>query len=232
VVPRKPRFYLPGVPVHVVQRGNNCQPIFFESDDYRAYLEWLHEALKRYGCALHAYVLMTNHVHLLLSPETRHGVSRLIQYVGRYYVPYINCAYGRSGTLWEGRYKANLLQDERYLLACMRYIELNPVRAGMVKSAAHHRWSSYRANAQGKEDALITTHARYRALGRSRAAAREAYRALFKERIDSELIEDIRAAWQSGTPLGNDRFREAIESALKTKVGYARQGRPRRGGND
>jgi putative transposase len=211
-----------------VQRGNNRQPIFFEAGDNRAYLDWLQEGLERYDCALHAYVLMTNHVHLLLSPKDRQAIGRLIQYVGRRYVPYINHAYGRTGTLWEGRYKASLVQDERYLLACMRYIELNPVRAGMVKSAAQYRWSSYRANAQGREDGLITAHERYRALGRSIGARRARYRALFKGRGDKEGLETIRSAWRSGTPLGNDRFRATIEQALQTKVGYAKRGRPRK----
>ena len=137
-MPRKPRFQLPGIPAHVVQRGNNRQAIFFDDADHRAYLSWLHEGLKRYGCELHAYVLMTNHVHFLLTPDTRDGISRLIQYVGRHYVPYINHSYGRTGTLWEGRYKASLVQEEHYLLMCMRYIEMNPVRAQMVRSPAQY----------------------------------------------------------------------------------------------
>ncbi len=108
---------LPGVPIHVVQRGNNRRPVFFEPSDYRAYLDWLHEAMKRTGCVLHAYVLMTNHIHLLLTPEVSQAIGRLVQQLGRHYVPYINRRCGRSGTLWEGRYKANLIQDERYILS-------------------------------------------------------------------------------------------------------------------
>src|SRR5690348_7286923 len=157
-MPRKPRFQVPGVPAHVVQRGNNRQAIFFESSDYAAYLNWLREGLKRYGCELHAYALMTNHVHLLMTPDSRDAISRTMQYVGRHFVPYINFSYGRTGTLWEGRYKASLVQEEHYLLLCMRYIEMNPVRAGMVKSPSHYRWSSYRSNAQGQEDPLVTAH--------------------------------------------------------------------------
>jgi putative transposase len=131
-MPRKPRFYLPGIPAHVVQRGNCRQATFFSDDDYAAYLNWLHEGAQQHGCAIHAYVLMTNHVHLLVTPAQSESISRLIQYVGRHYVTYVNHTYRKSGTLWEGRHKGCLVSSEEYLLACMRYIELNPVRAGMV----------------------------------------------------------------------------------------------------
>ena len=226
-MPRKPRFVLPGVPLHVVQRGNNRDPIFFDESDYAAYLKWLGEAAERYGCAVHAYVLMTNHVHVLVTPGDSDGVSRMMQYLGRKYVPYINHSYGTTGTLWEGRFKASLIDAEGYLFSCMRYIELNPVRAAMVKSPAHYRWSSYRANAQGKEDALITPHARYLALGRTAEARSEAYRALFKSSLSEAELTDLRAAWQTGTPLGNERFKEKIETKLGVRVGYAARGRPK-----
>lgn len=227
-MPRKPRFQMPGLPAHVVQRGNNRQAIFFESSDYAAYLSWLGEGLERYGCELHAYVLMTNHVHLLVTPESRDGIGRLLQYVGRHYVPYINHSYGRTGTLWEGRYKASMVQEEHYLLCCMRYIELNPVRAGMVRSPAHYRWSSYRANAQGHEDKLVTTHDRYRGLSRNSTERQAVYRDLFRSVLEPGELKEVRAAWLTGTPLGNDRFRADIERALKTKVGQAHRGRPKK----
>lgn len=227
-MPRKPRFFLPNTPVHVVQRGRSREPVFFEDSDYRAYLEWLTEAATRYPCAIHAYVLMTNHIHILLSPRQPEGVSRLMQYVGRRYVPYINHTYGTSGSIWEGRYKASLIQDEPYLLTCMRYIELNPVRAHMTPAPRYYRWSSYRANAQGKEDRLITPHPLYTRLARTNARRLEAYRALFKAPIDENVLTDLRAAWQTGTPLGNDHFKVQIERTLKTKVGQARRGRPKR----
>jgi REP-associated tyrosine transposase len=130
-MPRKPRMFVPGLPAHIIQRGNNRQAIFFKASDYRRYLTLLHEARDRYGCAINAYVLMTNHVHLLLTPDETTSVSRIMQYVGRKYVPYINLKYGRSGTLWEGRFKASLVQSSRYLLACYRYIELNPGYKGV-----------------------------------------------------------------------------------------------------
>ncbi len=227
-MPRKPRFYLKGVPCHIVQRGNNREPIYFEKEDYLSYLEWLEEALIRYECEIHAYVLMTNHVHLLITPNTKKGISQTMQYVGRHYVPYINHMYGRSGTLWEGRYKASLIESESYLLTCMRYIELNPVRANMVKSPGQYKWSSYQSNATQKEDPLLTQHPKYKALGRTKQQRKHAYRELFRHHIDDKDLHNIRECWQSGTPLGNDRFRAKIEQRLKTKVGQTQRGRPRK----
>lgn len=225
-MPRKPRFHLPGVPLHIVQRGNNRQAVFFADDDYSAYLGWLKQAAERYGCDVHAYVLMTNHVHLLVSPATAEGASRMMQYLGRYYVLHVNRQYGRSGTMWEGRYKASLVQSEEYLLACYRYIELNPVRAGMVSEPAEYPWSSYHFHALGKEDALIRPHPQYISLGRSRPARHGAYQRLFGGDSDEVRLNEIRSAWRTGTPLGNDRFRDEVEAALGRKVGCARPGRP------
>lgn len=203
-MPRKPRFYLPGIPVHIVQRGHSREPVFFETGDYQAYLNWLEEASKRYKCDIHAYVLMTNHIHILATPAEKKGVSRMMQYIGRRYVPYINHTYGTSGSIWEGRYKASLIHDEEYLMSCMRYIELNPVRAAMVKSPGGYRWSSYGANALGKRDEIIQEHPLYKALGRNSDQRRVAYKALFRTHVDEEELNKIRASWQTGTPLGND----------------------------
>jgi putative transposase len=225
-VPRKPRFYLPDVPVHIVQRGHSRESVFFEADDYSAYLSWLQEAAERYGCAIHAYVLMTNHIHILATPDSKNSISLMMQYVGRQYVPYINYTYGTSGTIWEGRYKASMIHDEEYLLTCMRYIELNPVRADMVKSPGAYRWSSYRANAQGAESQLVQPHPLYLALDRTRQRRVDAYKALFKAHLDDDVLTDIRSALQTGTPLGNESFRKKIEAKLKCKVGYTRRGRP------
>lgn len=225
-MPRKPRFYLPEVPVHIVQRGHSQEAVFYEEADYRAYLDWLEEAAERYDCAVHSYVLMTNHIHILATPSTLDGVSRMMQYIGRRYVPYINDIHGSSGTLWEGRYKASLIQEETYLLACMRYIELNPVRAKVVRHPRDYRWSSYRANAEGRQDSVLSPHALYLALARREQERKQAYRALFKDHMDQQQIDEISAAWQTGTPLGNNRFKVQIETKLKTKVGQARRGRP------
>jgi len=225
-LPRKPRFFLPNVPVHITQRGHSRAPVFFENADYFAYLKWVEEAADRYECDIHAYVLMTNHVHFLVTPNNKQSVSQMMQHIGRCYTPYINYTYGTSGSIWEGRFKASLIQDEQYLLTCMRYIELNPVRANMISNPAQYRWSSYRCNAQGKENQLITQHSLYQRLGRTKHDRCESYKALFKAHLDPEDLMGIRASLQTGTPLGNDYFKEQIEKKLKTKVGQARRGRP------
>jgi len=224
---RKPRFFLPNVPVHAIQRGNNRQAIFFDDADYKAYLNWLKVAADKYSCKIHSYILMTNHVHLLVTPETSDGLSRLFQYVGRFYVSYINKTYGRTGTLWEGRYKANIVEEARYLLNCSRYIELNPVRAGMVKSPEKYRWSSYKTNALGVEDSLLTPHPLYLQLGSKDGVRWLAYQELFKTSLDTSVLDDLRASLQSGTPLGSDKFKDKVEQVLKVKVGQVKRGRPR-----
>lgn len=227
-MPRKRRFFLPDVPTHVVQRGNNHQAVFFDDDDYRAYLNWLGGAASANGCAIHAYALMTNHVHLLVTPSERDAVSATLQDLGRHYVPYINRCYQRTGTLWEGRFRASMVQEEDYLLTCYCYIELNPVRAAMVELPEDYPWSSYRANAMGAADPLVTAHPLYLALGATPEARREAYRAIFATHLDPDLVRDLRACLQTGTPLGNDRFRAQIEQALGVKVGHSTRGRPRK----
>ena len=225
-MPRKPRIFVPGVPMHIVQRGHSREPVFFDNQDYQTYHYWLGQGAERYGVVLHAYVLMTNHVHLLGTPSKYTSITRMMQYIGRHYVPYINHTYGTSGSIWEGRYKASLVHDDEYLLSCMRYIELNPVRANMVRSPAHYRWSSFRCNGLAKADSLISTHPLYMALGKTHQSRLTAYKSLFNAHLDQGVIEDIRAAWQTGTPLGNDYFRQRIENKLKCKVGQARRGRP------
>lgn len=227
-MPRKSRFFLPGIPVHIVQRGNNRQPVFFDDNDYRVYLDWLAEAVGQGECAIHAYVLMTNHIHLLITPTERAAISTALQALGRRFVPYINQRYGRTGTLWEGRFKANLVQDEGYLLACYRYIELNPVRARMVQHPEDYPWSSYHANALGRHDPLLSPHALYLRLADDALERQSAYRDLLAAEIDPEILRDVRACLQSGTPLGNDRFRSQIEQALGVNVGQSTRGRPRK----
>ncbi|MCU7930505.1 MAG: transposase [Candidatus Thiodiazotropha sp. (ex Codakia rugifera)] len=226
-MPRKPRFYLPGIPAHVIQRGNSRQPVFFESDDYQAYLAWLKEGADKHGCTIHAYCLMTNHVHLLLTPESPEAISKTIQFVGRQYVPYINHTYGKSGTLWEGRHKGCVIDSDAYLLTCMRYIELNPVRAGMVQKPIDYRWSSYRGNATQYTDKLTTPHALYRQLAQDLLCRQFTYRELFRNVLEADQVHAIRATVQTGTPLGNTRFCVQIEKQLKCKVGQARRGRPK-----
>lgn len=225
-MPRKPRFYLPDMPVHIVQRGHNRQPVFFEKDNYQAYLHWLNQAAQRYHCSVHAYVLMTNHIHILASPAKQDSISLMMQHLGRHYVPYVNHNYGSSGTLWEGRYKACAIHDDEYLLTCMRYIELNPVRARMARTPAGYQWSSYHYNARGKQNSLVTPHALYQALGKTQKQRLNAYSALFKSHIDQVEMDIIRTSWQSGTPLGNDAFKASIQARLNCNIGKLGRGRP------
>lgn len=210
-MPRLPRYVIPGQPQHIIQRGNNRDVIFAGEMDYQFYLEKLEESSQRHQCELHAYVLMTNHVHLLITPHTEEGISKLMQSLGRYYVQYFNYTYSRSGTLWEGRYRATLIDSERYLLTCMRYIELNPVRADMVGHPSKYPYSSYRHNALGKENDLLTPHRLYRRLGATPAERQTAYRALFRAHISEETLREIRDATNKAWALGNDRFRQKIE---------------------
>lgn len=225
-MPRKPRAYLAGVPCHIIQRGNNRDTCFYSVSDYLFYLDCLHNACIRYRVALHAYVLMTNHVHLLMTPDTAEGISQVMQSLGRRYVQYINYKRCRSGTLWEGRHKASLVDAEAYLLTCMRYIELNPVRANMVKHPADYRWSSHRSNALGKDSPLITPHACYLALSHNAERRLQTYRGLFEERLHSRDIHRIRNATQFCMPLGNEQFKQHVEATLSRPMGFAKRGRP------
>ncbi len=176
---RLARYFVEGQPQHLIQRGNNREPIFVVDGDYRFYLKCLQEAAERHGCAIHAYVLMTNHTHLLATPETESSLPKTMQSVGRRYVQYFNFTYSRTGTLWEGRYKATVVDSEAYLLTCMRYIELNPVRAGMVEDPSNYPWSSYGANALGAHDKLCTPHSLYKRIGRNADERQVGYRELF-----------------------------------------------------
>lgn len=173
-------------------------------------------------------MLMTNHVHLLVTPGTANAISLLIQDIGRYFVPYINKTYQRRGSLWEGRHKSHILESEVYFLTCMRYIEINPVRAAMVDHPAKCRWSSYAANAQGVSNAVIQPHALYLALGSTPLARQAVYRGLFEKSITPDEIDLIRASLHSGTQLGNDRFKQHIASAIGCTVGFTRRGQPAR----
>jgi putative transposase len=209
---RLPRLYLPGCSQHIIQRGNNREACFFDEADYKAYLSFLKDAAEKYRVAVHAYVLMTNHVHLLVTPSDEHGVSRMMQAQGRKYVQYFNYTYARTGTLWEGRYKSTLVDAENYLLTVYRYIELNPVRAGMVVHASEYPWSSYQGNALGKSIQLLTPHELYIQLGKADEERQSAYRALFRGRMPERDLTAIREATNKAWVLGSDRFRAQIEA--------------------
>ncbi len=227
-MPRRARITLPNVPLHLIQRGNNRQACFFADEDYRFYLDWLAEYAEKTDCRVHAYVLMTNHVHLLLSPGHAGAAGALMKALGQRYVQYVNRIYRRSGTLWEGRFRSCPTQEETYLLACQRYIELNPVRAGMVEHPAEYPWSSYRANAQGEADALLKPHRLYQALGRDAADRQAAYRELFRHELESGLVDEIRRATNGNFALGNERFAAQVSLALDRRVVPGKSGRPRR----
>ena len=220
------RYFLPDQPLHVIQRGNNRQAIFFSEEDHGHYRDWLAAAALDHGCAVHAYVLMTNHVHLLVTPRAADSLPRTMQSLGRRYVRYVNEAYGRTGTLWEGRYRAAPIESEAHLLACARYIELNPVRARMVGHPRDYPWSSYAANARGVADPLVAHHEIYERLGNAPAERQKAYCALFRGAVDDDFADALRAATNGGWALGDARFKRRIATALGRRVAPLPKGRP------
>ncbi|MBC3952666.1 transposase [Pseudomonas sp. DOAB1069] len=225
---RRLRVVMPNVPLHVIQRGNDRVACFYSENDYLFYLESLTELACKYGCKVHAFCLMTNHVYLLLSPGCIAGAGLLMKGLGQRYVLYVNRTYRRTGTLWEGRFRSCLVQEDGYVLACYRYIELNPVRAKMVEHPAEYRWSSYRVNAQNESSALITPHANYYSLGGSVRARSENYLELFKMDFASELIDQIRASTNGNYVLGGSKFASDIGLALGRRVTCGVAGRPQK----
>lgn len=227
-MPRRARLRVAGLPLHLIQRGNNRSACFYADEDYALYLHHLEELCRKFRCAVHAYVLMTNHVHLLLTPARKDGPSLLMKHLGQRYVQYINKTYRRSGTLWEGRFRSSIVQEQGYLLRCYRYIELNPVRAGMVRQPRDYRWSSYRANGEGEPSRVTHPHEEYSALGREESERHAAYRALFRSELDSKEIEEIRTAVNGGFALGSERFKAEIAAMLGRRVEPGVSGRPRK----
>lgn len=221
---RRRRICPPGFPVHVVQRGNNRQVCFASDTDMKAYAHWLHEGADKFGVSVHAWVLMTNHVHLLLTPNKPDSISRCMQYLGRYYVRYFNHRHRRTGTLFEGRFLSNIVQARRYLLVCQRYIELNPVRARMVSDPVDYTWSSYRAHAFGRTPKMWQPHAEYLALGDGPPARRSAYRRIVAQNLSREIIADIRDAVNTGLVLGNDRFKQEVEQLTGQRQHHLKPG--------
>jgi len=203
-MPRLPRCIRPGETLHVIQRGNNRTATFSSPNDFGHYLEHLGEASQRFKCRIHAYVLMTNHVHLLLTPEEEDGPSFMMQRLGRWYVRYFNARVARTGTLWEGRFRSSVVNSDRYFFACSRYIEQNPERALMVSEAQHYPWSSYRCNGHGNMNELITPHDLYQKLAATAEERRAAYRALFASPLEQTVIDRIRYSVKRGLTLGSD----------------------------
>jgi putative transposase len=225
-MPRRARLRIAGVPLHIIQRGNNRCACFFADHDYGCYMQHLGELAERHACAIHAFVLMTNHVHLLLTPHRPDGASVLMKHLGQRYVQYVNRVYKRSGTLWEGRFRSSIVQAETYLLRCQRYIELNPVRAGMVVSPDEYRWSSFGANALGHRSALVTPHPLFLGLGATELARRAAYTEMFRCKVEARELEEIRVSANAGYALGNERFRMEIATVVGRRAGPGRSGRP------
>jgi len=223
---RPPRFDVPGVAQHIVQRGNDRLPCFARDLDYVRYLQDLRDAASENDCAIHAYVLMTNHVHLLVTPTTPGALGKMMQALGRRYVSYFNRHYHRTGTLWEGRYKSCLVDSEDYVLRCYRYIELNPLRARMVGSPDAYRWSSYCCNAQGKYDSLITPHATYLSLSPREIDRRQFSSSFVSEAVMEIELQEIRSYLQQGRVLGSKRFQEHIQSLHGRVSAITPLGRP------
>ena len=228
---RLPRYVIPNQPQHIIQRGNNRQVIFVADADYQFFRDNLIDASVKHGLAIHAYVWMTNHIHLLATPQFEDSISKVFQSVGRKYVQYFNYTYKRSGTLWEGRYRATVVDSEQYLLKIMRYIELNPVRANMTEHPAGYPWSSYTRNAEGKSGLnhdWLVPHEEYSKLGENEAERLTAYQALFNMGLAGDDLKQIRECTHKGWALGSQRFIEEIEKLGKRQAVTKGVGRPRK----
>jgi putative transposase len=214
-MPRRPRLVIPDVPIHITQRGVDRCATFISDDDFALYLWVLRDACVRARCAIHAYALMTNHVHLLLTPADSDAPACLMRALGLRYVRYFNDRYRRTGTLWEGRFRSTIVDTSRYFLACSRYIERNPVRAGIVDDPGAYAWSSYRRNAYGENDGIVTPHSLYTALGTDAATRRAAYRELFAANIPSMVLPEIRTAPRGRHMLGTASYRQAVATIYR-----------------
>jgi len=231
-MPRLPRLKLPDTPLHIIQRGNNRSVCFASEEDCLFYLDRLTEISAKLDVQVHAFVLMSNHVHLLATAEKADAVSELMKRLGQRYVQYFNRAYKRTGTLWEGRFRSCVVGEDGYFLGCHRYIELNPVRAGMVAHPGEYRWSSYQANAQGVATPLIRPHPVYSSLGSNDLERQAAYRELFRYELDPKLVDEIRKVTHSGLVLGSERFAQEIAVLAGRRTQRGKPGRPCRERDD
>jgi len=223
---RLPRFVLPDQPHHIIQQGNDNQLIFREDEDYQRFLVWLKESAREFKVAIHAYVLMPNHLHLLASPSTEEGLAQMMQRLGRYYVPWYNAKYVRTGSLFQGRFKTSLIDSKHYFMLCSRYIELNPVRNGQVADALDYPWSSYPHHAGVKPDPVVTDHALYWALGNTPFQREAAYIELSRPALTAEQMTTISSALLKGWPLGSEAFKTDLQQKAKRQVIPAKRGRP------
>ncbi len=227
---RKPRLFVPGIPCHVIQRGNNKSPIFFNNNDYSFFLDVLHEAKLKYPCRIYAYCLMANHFHLLIEPEEKDNISLLMKLLGVKYVSYVNKFYKRTGTLWEGRFRSTLIDEEFYFFTCLHYIEMNPLRAGITNSPELYRWSSYRIRAIGEKSSILDFDPWYNSLGSNAQQRQSRYQQLFKNSIPEPTCKLIREMTNKGGIVGSNKFKERIENMLHKKIVIRAPGRPKKQG--
>lgn len=227
-MPRLHRTIIPGVPMHVIQRGNNRTPLFLNGEDFALGRLILEEASKKFACAVHAYVLMGNHMHLLMTPADKLGPARMMQSIGIRYVRYFNHRYERTGTLWEGRYRAAHIQTSQHFLNCCRYIELNPIRANLVANPSDYPWSSFRHNALGRPDPIVTPHSLVQSMGQHPAERAAAYQSLFDYSLDPDACELIRSATNAGIAVGDENFQRKLERSTRRRMTFAQRGGDRR----
>lgn len=225
---RLPRLTVPGYPYHIFQRGNNRQVIFSSVADRQILLDLLSESASKFAVDVHAYVLMDNHFHLLATPRSVESLPQMMQAVGRRYVRHFNAAQGRSGTLWEGRYKSALVQTDRYLLACMVYIDLNPVRAGLVAQAQDYLWSSHRHYAGLRSDKLVSPHPLLWELGNTPFARESSYRQIVQAGITAGQQVALTQSVMSGWALGDLEFVAHLQKTTPRRLSKSAPGRPAR----
>lgn len=215
-----------GIPIHILLRANNRQQCFKASSDYAAFLWWLREYSEKYQVDVHAWVLLEDHLHLLSTPNTAGGMSRMIQALGRQYVRFFNQQNLRTGTLWEGRYRSCLVQPGNYLLEVCRYIEMNPIRLSLVNYAGDYNWSSFQVNAKGKPSALCKQHAEYLKLGETKQDRIEKYLAYCEQTTNEELLKEIRDSTNKGLAIGDESFKMEVEKMTGRRVRPLKSGRP------
>ncbi|RQO34675.1 transposase [Herminiimonas sp. KBW02] len=225
---RLPRLVVPNQPHHITQSGNDRQLVFRETADYLEFLARLREAARQFKVSIHAYVLMPDHLHLLATPVDQDGLSRMVQWLGRHYVPYFNRKYERSGTLWQGRYKATVVDAEGYLMTCCRYIETNPVRTGLVAAAGDYPWSSYPHHIGLKSDPIITDHPLYWALGNTPFEREAAYKAWIEQGLSAAEVAAVSDATMKGWALGSEQYKLSLEKQTQRRIRQVKRGRPAR----
>lgn len=220
---RSARLIVPGFPHHVFQQGNNRQKVFRDDEDYMSYLEWLKEAARLYRVDVHAYALLDNGVHLLATPVDESGLARMMQWIGRHYVPYFNKKYQRSGTLWEGRFRTSIVEED-WLARCSRFMEMQPVACGLAARPEDYVWSSYRHHIGISPSPVIRDHAVYWNLGNTPFAREMAYKAFFEQfNVENRKLDEI---LKKGWPLGSDAFIKRLEKVTERQFRMGKRGRP------